>query len=252
MNHLRLETCLDELLESRQFKDYSPNGLQVEGRPDVQRVVTGVTASQALLDEAVRLQADAVLVHHGYFWGNEPAQIRGMKKRRLQTLLRHDINLYAYHLPLDAHPQLGNNAQLASLLEISVLRPLEADNPRSLALVGELDVPLSGEEFAERLAVRLGRAPLFCPGSASDVIRRIGWCSGGGQSYINLAAEQGLDAFFTGEASEQTVHVAREMGIHFFAAGHHATERYGIRALGDWLTTTQGLDVTFVDIDNPV
>ena len=175
-----------------------------------------------------------------------------MKKHRLQTLLRHDINLYAYHLPLDAHPQLGNNAQLASLLGISVLRPLEADNPRSLALVGELDVPLSGEEFAERLAVRLGRTPLFCPGSASDVIRRIGWCSGGGQSYINLAAEQGLDAFFTGEASEQTVHVAREMGIHFFAAGHHATERYGIRALGDWLTVTQGLDVTFVDIDNPV
>lgn len=252
MNHLQLETCLDELLESRQFKDYSPNGLQVEGRPDVQRVVTGVTASQALLDEAVRLQADAVLVHHGYFWGNEPAQIRGMKKHRLQTLLRHDINLYAYHLPLDAHPQLGNNAQLASLLGISVLSPLEADNPRSLALVGELDVPLSGEEFAERLAVRLGRTPLFCPGSASDVIRRIGWCSGGGQSYINLAAEQGLDAFFTGEASEQTVHVAREMGIHFFAAGHHATERYGIRALGDWLTVTQGLDVTFVDIDNPV
>ena len=252
MNHLQLETCLDELLESRQFKDYSPNGLQVEGRSDVQHIVTGVTASQALLDEAVRLQADAVLVHHGYFWGNEPAQIRGMKKRRLQTLLQHDINLYASHLPLDAHPLLGNNAQLASLLGISVLRTLEADNPRSLGLVGELDVPLSGEAFAERLAAQLGRAPLFCPGNANDVIRRIGWCSGGGQSYINLAAEQGLDAFFTGEASEQTVHVAREMGIHFFAAGHHATERYGIRALGDWLVTTQGLDVTFVDIDNPV
>ena len=252
MNHLQLELCLDELLASRQFKDYSPNGLQVEGRAEVQRIVTGVTACQALLDEAVRRQADAVLVHHGYFWGNEAAQIRGMKKRRLQTLLRHDINLYAYHLPLDAHPVLGNNAQLANLLGISVQRPLEVDDPRSLGLVGELDVPLSGEEFAERLAQRLTRQPLFCPGRSGGPIRRIAWCSGGGQSFIGLAAEQGIDAFMTGEASEQTIHVAREMGIDFFAAGHHATERYGVQALGHWLATEHGLDVSFVDIDNPV
>ena len=136
MDNLQLETYLDTLLESRQFKDYSPNGLQVEGRKQIRRLITGVTASQALLDEAVRLQADAILVHHGYFWGGESAQIRGMKKRRLQTLLQHDINLYAYHLPLDAHPVLGNNAQLARLLDIQVVRPLESDNPRSLSLVG--------------------------------------------------------------------------------------------------------------------
>ncbi len=252
MDNLELETCLDALLESRQFKDYSPNGLQVEGRQQIQRLVTGVTASQALLDEAVRLHADAILVHHGYFWGNEAAQIRGMKKRRLQTLLRHDINLYAYHLPLDAHPELGNNAQLARLLDIRVLRPLEADNPRSLALVGELREPVSAAQFAHRLASVLGREPLHCAGGDTDCIRTIAWCSGGGQSYINLAAEQGIDAFFSGEASEQTVHVAREMGVHFFAAGHHATERYGVKALGEWLARERGLDVTFIDIDNPV
>jgi len=252
VDNLQLETYLDTLLESRQFKDYSPNGLQVEGRKQIRRLITGVTASQALLDEAVRLQADAILVHHGYFWGGESAQIRGMKKRRLQTLLQHDINLYAYHLPLDAHPTLGNNAQLARLLDIQVIRPLESDNPRSLSLVGELAAPVSAEQFSQRLASALGRAPLLCVGQEGAPIRTVAWCSGGGQSYINLAAEQGVDAFFSGEVSEQTVHVAREMGIHFYAAGHHATERYGVKALGEWLAAECGLEVLFIDIDNPV
>lgn len=252
MDNLQLETYLDTLLESRQFKDYSPNGLQVEGRKQIRRLITGVTASQALLDEAVRLQADAILVHHGYFWGGESAQIRGMKKRRLQTLLQHDINLYAYHLPLDAHPVLGNNAQLARLLEIQAVRPLESDNPRSLSLVGELVTPVSAEEFAQRLSSALGRDPLLCIGQERAPIRTVAWCSGGGQSYITLAAEQGIDAFFSGEVSEQTVHVAREMGIHFFAAGHHATERYGVKALGEKLAAECGLEVLFIDIDNPV
>lgn len=252
MDNLQLETYLDTLLESRQFKDYSPNGLQVEGRKQIRRLITGVTASQALLDEAVRLQADAILVHHGYFWGGESAQIRGMKKRRLQTLLQHDINLYAYHLPLDAHPVLGNNAQLARLLDIQVVRPLENDNPRSLSLVGELAAPVSAEQFAQRLTSALGREPLLCIGQEGTPIRTVAWCSGGGQSYITLAAEQGIDAFFSGEVSEQTVHVAREMGIHFYAAGHHATERYGVKALGERLAAECGLEVLFIDIDNPV
>lgn len=252
VDNLQLETYLDTLLESRQFKDYSPNGLQVEGRKQIRRPITGVTASQALLDEAVRLQADAILVHHGYFWGGESAQIRGMKKRRLQTLLQHDINLYAYHLPLDAHPVLGNNAQLARLLDIQVVRPLENDNPRSLSLVGELAAPVSAEQFAQRLTSALGREPLLCIGQEGRSIRTVAWCSGGGQSYITLAAEQGIDAFFSGEVSEQTVHVAREMGIHFYAAGHHATERYGVKALGERLAAECGLEVQFIDIDNPV
>ena len=251
MNHLELECLLDQLLEPRQFKDYAPNGLQVEGRAEVRRVVTGVTACQALLDAALELEADAILVHHGYFWGNEAPAIRGMKKRRLQTLLQHDINLYAYHLPLDAHPELGNNAQLARLLDIQVTGPLEQDNPRSLVLTGELAEPLSASEFVTRLQETLGRVPLHCAGGP-DQIRTVAWCSGGGQGYLELAAKAGIDAFFSGEVSEQTYHVAREMGTHFFAAGHHATERYGVKALGEWLAREHGLDVTFVDIDNPV
>jgi len=217
----------------------------------VRRVVTGVTACQTLLDAALELEADAILVHHGYFWGNEAPAIRGMKKRRLQTLLQHDINLYAYHLPLDAHPELGNNAQLARLLDIQVTGPLEQDNPRSLVLTGELAEPLSASEFVTRLQETLGRVPLHCAGGP-DEIRTVAWCSGGGQGYLELAAKAGIDAFFSGEVSEQTYHVAREMGTHFFAAGHHATERYGVKALGEWLAREHGLDVTFVDIDNPV
>lgn len=252
MDHLLLERVINQLLEPHFFKDYAPNGLQVEGRREVKRLVTGVTASQALLDAAIDQEADAILVHHGYFWGNEPAAIRGMKKRRLQALLKHDINLYAYHLPLDAHPQVGNNAQLARLLDIEVVRPLEFDNPRSLALVGQLKEPVTGCEWAARLAQRLGRQPLHCGDAGPELIKSIAWCSGGGQSYLNAAAEQGIDAFFTGEASEQTIHVAREMGIHFYAAGHHATERYGVKALGEWLAAEQGLEVNFIDLDNPV
>ena len=251
MDHLELESRLDQLLEPRLFKDYAPNGLQVEGRAQVQRIVTGVTASQALVDAAIAHQADAIIVHHGYFWGNEGAAIRGMKKRRLQALLRHDINLYAYHLPLDAHPELGNNAQLARLLGIAITGPLEKDNPRSLALVGELATPMTAQEFAGLLGSKLEREPLHCAGGPA-LIRRVAWCSGGGQSYITQAAEQGIDAFFSGEVSEQTVHVAREMGIHFFAAGHHATERYGVQALGQWLARELGLEVEFIDIPNPV
>jgi len=251
LTNIALEAICNRFLEPDCFKDYSPNGLQVEGRTDIRHLVTGVTASQALIDAAIAQQADAILVHHGYFWGNEAPQIRGMKKRRLQALLRHDINLLAYHLPLDAHPQLGNNVQLARLLDIQVEGPLEADNPRSLALVGSLAEPLSGTAFAERLAMRLGRAPLHCGDGGPAQIRRLAWCSGGGQHYLMQAAEQGIDAFFTGEVSEQSIHIAREMGIHFFAAGHHATERYGVQALGEWLASQYGLQVTFIDIDNP-
>ncbi len=252
LTNVQLEAICNQLLEPDAFKDYSPNGLQVEGRTCIRHLVTGVTASQALIDAVIARDADAILVHHGYFWGNEAPSIRGMKKRRLQALLGRDINLLAYHLPLDAHPQLGNNAQLARLLDIRIEAPLEAGNPRSLALVGSLAEPLSGAAFAGRLASRLGRTPLHCGDGGPAQIRRLAWCTGGGQGYLMQAAEQGLDAFVTGEASEQSIHIAREMGIHFFAAGHHATERYGVQALGNWLAAQHGLQVSFIDIDNPV
>ena len=252
MNNLQLEKILNEKLQPQQIKDYSPNGLQVEGTPEVKRIVTGVTASQALIDKAVELNADALLVHHGYFWKGEPEPIRGMKGKRIRTLIKNDINLMGYHLPLDIHPELGNNAELARLLDIEVEGGLEG-HPQSVAMFGKLRKPMTGTEFAEKINQVLNREPLhIAPENADKMIETVGWCTGGGQDYIELAAANGLDAFISGEISERTTYSAREQDIHSFAAGHHATERYGIKALGEWLAKEHGLDVVFVDIDNPV
>ncbi|QYM91804.1 type 2 GTP cyclohydrolase I [Dickeya zeae] len=246
MRNTELESLINGFLNVAAFQDYGPNGLQVEGRSDVQRIVTGVTACQALLDAAVAQQADAVLVHHGYFWRNEPAVVRGMKRQRLKTLLANDLNLYGYHLPLDAHPQIGNNAQLAAMLDIRVLGEIEPLLP-----YGEVAQPCSGDTLRHKLEAVLERPVLHCGDNAPAQIRRIAWCTGGGQSFIDQAADFGVDAFITGEVSEKTIHTAREMGLHFYAAGHHATERAGIRALGEWLAAQHGFDVTFIDIPNP-
>lgn len=246
MNHYELENIVNQQLNSGAFSDYAPNGLQVEGRTEVKTLLTGVTASQALVDEAVARNADAILVHHGYFWKSEPAVIKGMKRNRLRALLANDINLYGWHLPLDAHPTLGNNAQLAKLLDIEVKGEVQP-----LVFWGELSTPLSGEALAQRIEEKLGRTPLHCGDNAPAQIRRVAWCSGGGQGFIDSAAAFGVDAYITGEVSEQTIHSAREQGLHFFAAGHHATERGGIKALGEWLASEHGLDVTFIDIPNP-
>jgi len=246
MNNLQLEALINQKLDVSNFHDYAPNGLQVEGRRNVQRVVTGVTASQDLLDAAIAVEADAILVHHGYFWKNEPAVVRGMKRNRLKALLVNDINLYGYHLPLDAHPELGNNAQLAELFGIDVQGEV-----MPLVPYGELKKPLSGEALRQRMEVILDRKVLHSAQGGPDEIRRIAWCSGGGQGFIQQAADFGVDAFISGEVSEQTIHIAREMGLHFYAAGHHATERYGVKALGEWLQDYHGLDVMFIAIDNP-
>jgi dinuclear metal center YbgI/SA1388 family protein len=245
-----LLAALDELLAPQLFDDYCPNGLQVEGRSEVTTLVTGVTASQALLDAAVAAGADAVLVHHGYFWKGEDPTVRGMKRRRLATLLTHDISLIAYHLPLDAHPTLGNNARLAAVLGLEVSGDLERGAPRSVGFSGRLARPMSGAAFAEHIAERLGRVPLHVLGAA-DEITTIAWCTGGAQHHIEQAGALGVDAYLTGEVSEPTVHVARETGLHFFAAGHHATERYGVQALGDHLAAQFALHHEFIDIDNP-
>ncbi len=246
MNHYELENIVNQRLNSSVFSDYVPNGLQVEGRAEVKTLITGVTASQALVDEAVVRNADAILVHHGYFWKSEPVVIKGMKRNRLRALLANDINLYGWHLPLDAHQELGNNAQLAKLLDIEVKGEVQP-----LVFWGKLPTPLSGEALAQRIEHNLGRMPLHCGDNAPAQIRRVAWCSGGGQGFIDSAAAFGVDAYITGEVSEQTIHSARERCIHFFAAGHHATERGGIKALGEWLAKQHGLDVTFIDIPNP-
>lgn len=241
----------NNLLNCGAYQDYSPNGLQIEGRKQVQRVVSGVTASQALIEAAAAAGADMLLVHHGYFWRGEAATITGMKQRRIRTLLEHDINLVAYHLPLDAHARYGNNVQLAELLGWRIEGGLEPNNPHSIGLHGELEEALSGEELAGQLEARLGRKPLFIAGHDRPV-KRIAWCTGGAQGYFEKAVALGVDAFITGEVSEQTYHIARECGVHFYAAGHHATERYGVRALGEHLAEHFAIEHRFIDIDNPV
>lgn len=250
-----LVNYLADLLDVAAFDDYGPNGLQVEGRAGVQRIIGGVTACQALVDAAVEHKADALLVHHGYFWRGEDPCVVGMKQRRIKALLDADINLLAYHLPLDAHAELGNNAQLAQLLGLEVEGRFgggsSGDVGRDIGQYGRLPRPQTAESFSALLADKLGRAPLHIAGQSAK-ISTIAWCTGAAQNYIEQAAALGVDAFLTGEVSEQTVHSARELGIHFFSAGHHATERGGVQALGVHLADQFGLEFSFVDIDNPV
>lgn len=242
----------DELLQAKRFQDYCPNGLQVEGRPEISRLLSGVSACQALLDKAVEIQADAVLVHHGYFWKGEAPELRGMKARRLRTLLTHNINLLAYHLPLDAHRRLGNNTQLARLLKLDIIGYLDRKDEQALVPYGRLEGGAQpAERFQAHLTSSLSREPLWIAAQAS-AIEQVAWCTGAAQDFIHYAVAQSVDAFISGEVSERTAHIAREEGIHYFAAGHHATERYGVRALGEHLAERFALRHQFVDIDNPV
>lgn len=245
----QLNDYLLQLLQPATFKDYCPNGLQIEGKSNINKIISGVSACQQLIDVAVEKKADAILVHHGYFWNAENPCIVGMKKNRISTLLNNHINLFAYHLPLDAHLELGNNVQLAKVLNIQVNFSEERKN--NLLFSGTLNKPMNGAEFSTFLAQKLQREPLFISGNDS-VIKKLVWCTGSAQDFIEEAYLLGADAFLTGEASERTVHFARENNINFYAAGHHATERYGIKALGEHVAEQFGLEHEFVDIDNPV
>jgi len=248
MQRSELQRYLDELLEVGRFRDYCPNGLQVEGRAAVHRIVTGVTASQMLLQEAIARKADAVVVHHGLFWRGEDGRITGFRKIRLASLLNHDINLFAFHLPLDAHRDLGNNAALGRLMDWHATGRF-AD--QDIGFVGDTARPTSAEEIGQRLGTRLQR-PAMVIGDAGRTVTRVAWCTGAAQGLFEQAIETGVELFVSGEISEQTVHLARESGVPFIAAGHHATERYGVQALGEHLTERFGLDCEFVDIENPV
>jgi len=239
--------AIDAELEPQRFADYCPNGLQVEGRREIRRVASGVTASQALIEAAIGWGADLLLVHHGYFWRGEAQPITGMKRRRLEALLRHEVNLAAYHLPLDAHPRLGNNAQFARRLGLQVDGPLRDDG---IGLVGSLPESRAAQAVAELIERALGRVPTWIAGGLHPV-RRVAWCTGAAQSMLAEAAAKGVDAFISGEISEQTTHEARELGVHYYAAGHHATERYGVEALGEWCAERFGVEHRFFDIANP-
>ncbi|WP_296172494.1 Nif3-like dinuclear metal center hexameric protein [Psychrobacter sp. UBA2769] len=255
------EFC-DEYLSAPAFKDYAPNGLQVDGGRPIQRIVTGVTACEALIDAAIADNADAILVHHGYFWKGEPAPITGMKGQRIRKLMQHGISLIGYHLPLDAHPRIGNNAKLAELLDMSIIGALYPTESHPVGNIATC-TPQSAQSLITQITEALGRLPLHISahyqvsdtnqsnGQNDRLIERVGICTGGAQDMIEQAALMGCDAFISGEISERTTHIARELGIDYFACGHHATERGGIQALGELVAEQFGLPVTFIDIDNP-
>ena len=246
-----LTAYLDRYLEIDRFRDYCPNGLQVEGSSRVETLVSGVTACLELIEAAIDVGADSILVHHGYFWKGENQTLVGMKMRRLRRLIESNVSLLAYHLPLDAHPELGNNACLAEKLSIDVKGALDSDQTPSIAIFGRIAQPVSAETFARTIARVLQREPLWIS-SGSDKINSVGLCTGAAQDYIHYAIEKNLDAFISGEISERTTHIAREEGIHYFAAGHHATERYGVQKLGEHVSRKFSILHRFIEIENPV
>lgn len=246
-----LSHYLDDFLDCANFNDYAPNGLQIEGQVNIQRICTAVTASQAVIEKAIDLQADALLVHHGYFWRGENPQLTGMKRQRIGRLLQHNINLYAYHLPLDCHQLIGNNACLGQLLNVQQIKTHTAGKTTNLLWTGVLSQPLTVIELSHMLQQQLQQEPIHV-GNGQPHIRHIGWCSGAAQDFIEEAHQIGVDAYLSGEISERTYYIAQELGIHYFACGHHASERYGIQALGVHLVQQFGLEHQFIDSDNPI
>ena len=248
MQREELDRYLDGLLDISRFRDYCPNGLQVEGRAEIRSIVSGVTASMDLLQAAHAAGADAILVHHGYFWKGDDPRLTGTRRSRIAFLLEHGINLFAYHLPLDAHAELGNNAQLGARLGWS---EEGRSGENAIIAYGRVAVPVTLDRLGADIAVRLGRAPMLI-GAPDRQVVRVAWCSGAAQSYFEESIALGVDAYLTGEISEQNVHLARETGVAFIAAGHHATEKYGVQALGAHLADRFGLQHRFIDIANPV
>jgi dinuclear metal center YbgI/SA1388 family protein len=248
---MKLNELLDytgQILQVARFKDYCPNGLQVEGRGEVERVVTGVTASLSLLEAAREHGADIVMVHHGYFWRNEDARIVGIKQKRIKLLLESGMSLAAYHLPLDAHPELGNNAQLGK--KLGLVQDGWAGEQDIIAL-GRTMASVTAQDFSQHVSTVLNREALML-GPADKTISRVAWCTGGAQGYMEQAVALGVDAYISGEVSEQNLHLANEAGVVYIAAGHHATERYGIQALGEHLKNRFSLQHEYIEINNPV
>ena len=247
--------ALDLLLAPQRFKDYGPNGLQVEGRTSVRKIVSGVTASRALIEAAIHAEADAIFVHHGLFWRGQDGRVTGWMKQRLGLLLGDDVSLFAYHLPLDAHPELGNNAQLG--LKLGLVAHAGSTGRFGEQEIGFLGAPADGESFSNARALAahvekaMGKKITLVDVPASRPIRNVAWCTGGAQGYFEAAIAAGADAFITGEISEPQAHYAREMGVAFLACGHHATERYGAPAVAGHVAAQLGLKHEFIDIDNP-
>lgn len=245
-----LQWC-DQTLLSSEFKDYAPNGLQIEGKADVKKIVCAVTASLDAIDAAIEAQADLLLVHHGYFWKGEPAPITGMRGARIKKLIQHDISLVGYHLPLDAHPSLGNNAAIAELLELENIQALNPNERHPIGNIGYLKQAVSAEAFKQQLSDVFNREIIHLP-STTEKIQKIGFCTGAAQDFIIQAAEQGCDAYISGEVSERTFYEAQELNVHYFACGHHATERYGVQRLAQALSKQFDVEAIYYEQGNPI
>ena len=241
----------DQTLKSPEFKDYAPNGLQIEGKTEVRKILAAVTASQDAIDAAIRENADLLLVHHGYFWKGEAYPITGMRGKRIKSLIQHDISLLAYHLPLDSHPSLGNNAAIADLLELERIETLDPSERHPIGNIGYLNQPMPVEEFKKFVSEKLKFDVTHLPADKT-MIEKVGFCTGGAQDYIVKAAEQGCDAYISGEVSERTFYEAKELGVHYFACGHHATERYGVQRLGQAISEQFDIEYVYFELNNPI
>lgn len=251
MTRDELADYLNTYLNTEVYQDYSPNGLQVEGKLTISRICTAVSASEAVILEACKQGADALLVHHGFFWRGEEPTVLGMKRRRLGHLMAHDLNLFGFHLPLDCHLEIGNNACIGRLLDVQDIKTHRQGKTRDLLWEGRLAKKFQPAEFQQFLQEKFVRVPVHIA-STKNSIERIAWCSGAAQDFIDDAAKLGVDAYISGEISERTYYQAQELNTHYFACGHHATERYGIQALGEHLNMRFGLSHTFIDVNNPV
>ena len=241
----------DQTLKSPEFKDYAPNGLQIEGKTEVRKILAAVTASQDAIDAAIRENADLLLVHHGYFWKGEAYPITGMRGKRIKSLIQHDISLLAYHLPLDSHPSLGNNAAIADLLKLELIEALDPSERHSIGNTGYLNQPMPVEDFKKFVSEKLKFDAIHLPADKT-MIEKVGFCTGGAQDFIVKAAEQGCDAYISGEVSERTFYEAKELGVHYFACGHHATERYGVQRLGQAISEQFDIEYVYFELNNPI
>ena len=241
----------DQTLKSTEFKDYAPNGLQIEGKTEVRKILAAVTASQDAIDAAIRENADLLLVHHGYFWKGEAYPITGMRGKRIKSLIQHDISLLAYHLPLDSHPSLGNNAAIADLLKLERIEALDPSERHPIGNIGYLNQPMPVEDFKKFVSEKLKFDAIHLPADKT-MIEKVGFCTGGAQDFIVKAAEQGCDAYISGEVSERTFYEAKELGVHYFACGHHATERYGVQRLGQAISEQFDIEYVYFELNNPI
>lgn len=241
----------DTTLKSHEFKDYAPNGLQIEGKTEVKKILCAVTASQTAIDAAIEQGADLLLVHHGYFWKGEPYPITGMRGKRIKSLIQHDISLVGYHLPLDSHPTLGNNAAIADLLELKRIEPLDPLERHPIGNIGYLDNPMTPEAFKTYVSSRLGYDAIHLPCDKA-FIQKVGYCTGGAQDFIKKAAVQDCDAYISGEVSERTFYEAAELGVHYFACGHHATEKYGVQRLAKAISEQFNIEYSYFELNNPI